>query len=50
MALEEIEQNKGIHYDADVVDVCLKLFRKRGLGLSKQYVVSSKRYGVRSKK
>jgi PAS domain S-box-containing protein len=27
-ALEEIEKNKGILYDAEVVEVCLKLFRE----------------------
>jgi len=25
-ALEEISQNRGVLYDADVVDACLKLF------------------------
>ncbi|MEI8172805.1 MAG: HD domain-containing phosphohydrolase [Deltaproteobacteria bacterium] len=29
-ALEEIENNKGTLYDADVVDVCLRLFREKG--------------------
>ncbi len=29
-ALKEIEQNKGKLYDTDVVDACLKLFRKKG--------------------
>ena len=29
-ALEEISKNKGIHYDADVVDACLKLFMEKG--------------------
>ena len=29
-ALEEISQNKGILYDPDVVDVCLKLFIEKG--------------------
>lgn len=28
-AFEEIEQNKGIFYDAEVVEVCLKLFREK---------------------
>jgi CheY-like chemotaxis protein len=28
-ALEEISKNKGILYDHEVVDVCLKLFRKK---------------------
>jgi PAS domain S-box-containing protein/putative nucleotidyltransferase with HDIG domain len=27
--LEEISKNKGVIYDADVVDVCLKLFREK---------------------
>jgi PAS domain S-box-containing protein/putative nucleotidyltransferase with HDIG domain len=29
VALEEIEKNKGILYDAGVVDVCVKLFREK---------------------
>lgn len=29
VALEEIERNKGILYDRDVVDSCLKIFRER---------------------
>ena len=29
-ALEEISQNKGILYDPEVVDICLKLFREKG--------------------
>jgi len=29
-ALEEISGSKGILYDADVVDACLKLFREKG--------------------
>jgi putative nucleotidyltransferase with HDIG domain len=29
-ALDEIEDNKGILYDPDVVDACLKLFRQKG--------------------
>jgi len=32
-ALEEIEKNKGILYDAAVVDACLKLFREKGYQL-----------------
>jgi len=28
-ALEEISQNKGILYDPEVVDICLKLFKKK---------------------
>jgi len=30
VALEEISRNKGILYDADAVDACLKLFREKG--------------------
>lgn len=30
VALEEITKNKGILYDPDVVDVCLKLFQEKG--------------------
>jgi HD-GYP domain-containing protein (c-di-GMP phosphodiesterase class II) len=33
LALEEISRNKGILYDADVVDACLKLFREKGYTL-----------------
>ena len=29
-ALEEIEKNKGIFYDNDVADACLRLFREKG--------------------
>lgn len=29
-ALEEIENNRGVLYDPDAVDACLKLFRKKG--------------------
>jgi len=29
-ALEEISQNRGILYDPEVVDICLKLFREKG--------------------
>jgi len=28
-ALEEISKNKGILYDPEVVDVCLKLFKEK---------------------
>jgi len=28
--LKEISQNRGILYDPEVVDACLKLFRKKG--------------------
>jgi PAS domain S-box-containing protein len=33
IALEEIEKNKGILYDNDVADACLRLFRKKGYSL-----------------
>lgn len=29
-ALEEISKNRGVIYDADVVDACLKLFQTKG--------------------
>ncbi len=32
-ALEEIENNRELLYDADVVDVCLRLFREKGYQL-----------------
>ena len=32
-ALEEIQMNKGILYDDDVADACLKLFREKGYQL-----------------
>lgn len=32
-ALEEIETNKGIHFDPDAVDACLRLFREEGFQL-----------------
>ncbi len=31
--LEEISKNKGILYDSQVVDVCLRLFREKGFKL-----------------
>ena len=33
MALKEIQQNKGVLYDAKVVDACFKLFNERGYRL-----------------
>jgi HD-GYP domain-containing protein (c-di-GMP phosphodiesterase class II) len=30
VALEEIEKNKGVIYDTDVANACLKLFREKG--------------------
>jgi PAS domain S-box-containing protein len=36
LALEEIEKNKGILYDAGAVDVCLRLFREKGYELFQQ--------------
>ena len=32
-ALDELEKYKGVHYDADVVDACLTLFREKGYTL-----------------
>jgi len=32
-ALEEIERNRGTHYDNTVVDACLRLFREKGYQL-----------------
>ncbi|MCX5836755.1 MAG: HD domain-containing protein, partial [Deltaproteobacteria bacterium] len=32
-ALEEIEKNRGTHYDNTVVDACLRLFREKGYHL-----------------
>jgi PAS domain S-box-containing protein len=34
-ALEEVENNRGIHYDTEVVDACLRLFREKGYLLIK---------------
>jgi hypothetical protein len=33
-ALDEISKNKGILYDANVVDACLKLFREKNFAFS----------------
>ena len=33
VALEEISRNRGIFYDADAVDACLRLFREKGYTL-----------------
>jgi len=30
IALEEIEKNKGLFYDAQIADACLRLFREKG--------------------
>jgi HD-GYP domain-containing protein (c-di-GMP phosphodiesterase class II) len=30
VALEEIEKNKGLFYDEQVVDACMRLFREKG--------------------
>ncbi len=34
-ALEEISKNKGVFYDPDVVDACLKIFREKGYQIKK---------------
>ena len=33
VALDEIEKNKGILYDSEIVDACLRLFKEKGLQL-----------------
>ena len=33
-ALQEIENNRGILYDADAVNACLRLFREKGFQLT----------------
>jgi PAS domain S-box-containing protein len=33
LALEELEKNRGTHYDNTVVDACLRLFREKGYQL-----------------
>jgi len=35
-ALEEIEKNRGILYDSEVVDVCLGLFNEKGYTLKEE--------------
>ena len=35
-ALEEISRNRGILYDPEVVDICLKLFNEKGFSFSPQ--------------
>ncbi|RPJ13207.1 MAG: HD domain-containing protein, partial [Desulfobacteraceae bacterium] len=30
IALDEIEKNKGLFYDVQIVDTCLRLFREKG--------------------
>ncbi len=34
-ALEEISRNKGVFYDAEIVDVCLKLFDEKKFEFNK---------------
>ncbi len=34
-AMEEIENNKVTLYDAEVVDVCLRLYREKGFQLAR---------------
>lgn len=41
VALEEIEKNRGVLYDSDVVDVCLKLFREQGFQLLFEHIAES---------
>ena len=42
-ALEEIEKNKGILYDKDVADACLKLFREKGYQIVKEEKITNPR-------
>lgn len=35
-ALQEISQNRGVLYDAEVVDACLKLFTEKGFKLQEE--------------
>lgn len=37
-ALQEVEKNKGLLYDPEVVDVCLRLFREKGYKLKEDYI------------
>jgi HD-GYP domain-containing protein (c-di-GMP phosphodiesterase class II) len=39
-ALEEISQNKGVLYDPEVVDVCLKLFTQKGFRFEQGKIVT----------
>lgn len=41
-ALAEIERGRGVIYDAEVVDSCLRLFREDGDGLLPEYVSDSR--------
>jgi hypothetical protein len=36
LALEEIGNNKGVFYDTDVVEVCLKLFNQKQFHFEKE--------------
>jgi PAS domain S-box-containing protein/putative nucleotidyltransferase with HDIG domain len=36
LALDEIEQHRGTHYDSRVVDICLELFREQGFAWQKR--------------
>jgi HD-GYP domain-containing protein (c-di-GMP phosphodiesterase class II) len=37
-ALEEISQNRGILYDPEVVDACLKVFTEKGFSVAKDAI------------
>jgi PAS domain S-box-containing protein len=45
-AMEEIEKNRGILYDIDVADTCLRLFRENGYQLPSGGVISYGRIGI----
>ncbi len=36
MALGEIHNNRGILYDPDIVDVCVKLFKEKGFNFERE--------------
>jgi len=45
-AMEEIEKNRGILYDIDVVDTCLRLFRENGYQLPSGSLISRGLIGI----
>jgi HD-GYP domain-containing protein (c-di-GMP phosphodiesterase class II) len=44
LALEEISRNKGILYDAEAVDACLKLFREKDYTLVLKKQMENRRH------
>ena len=45
-AMKEIEDNRGILFDNDAVDACLRLFREKGYQLPAGSVISYGRIGM----